>query len=47
MIVHIFTRMFNSAINWARAVGLKVLIDLHGAPGSQVRLSVTSHHYLI
>ncbi|CAG7853839.1 Glucan 1,3-beta-glucosidase 2; AltName: Full=Exo-1,3-beta-glucanase 2; Flags: Precursor [Serendipita indica DSM 11827] len=25
----------NSAVGWARQVGLKVLIDLHGAPGSQ------------
>lgn len=25
----------DTAIDWARALGLKVLIDLHGAPGSQ------------
>lgn len=25
----------DSAIDWARATGLKVIIDLHGAPGSQ------------
>jgi len=25
----------NNAINWAGSVGLKVWIDLHGAPGSQ------------
>lgn len=23
------------AVNWARELGLKVLLDLHGAPGSQ------------
>ena len=25
----------DAAIDWARSVGLKVMIDLHGAPGSQ------------
>lgn len=27
----------DTAIGWARQVGVKVIIDLHGAPGSQVR----------
>ncbi|KAG8533611.1 uncharacterized protein KY384_001351 [Bacidia gigantensis] len=27
--------VLDQAINWARGAGLKVLIDLHGAPGSQ------------
>src|SRR5689334_3934611 len=31
----ILYRHLRSAIGWARQVGLKVLIDLHGAPGSQ------------
>lgn len=25
----------DAAINWARSLGLKVIVDLHGAPGSQ------------
>lgn len=29
----------DAAIDWARSLDLKIMIDLHGAPGSQVRIS--------
>lgn len=40
-LIRLWSRAFliwkTSAIQWARNVGLKVIIDLHGVPGSQVR----------
>ena len=33
-----------NAINWARATGLKVWIDLHGAPGSQNGFDNSGHN---
>jgi glucan 1,3-beta-glucosidase len=27
----------DAAVDWARSLGLKIIVDLHGAPGSQVR----------
>lgn len=34
----------DNAINWARATGLKVWIDLHGAPGSQNGYDNSGHN---
>ncbi|KAI9726654.1 MAG: exo-1,3-beta-glucanase [Cirrosporium novae-zelandiae] len=35
--------VLDSAVGWARAAGLKVMIDLHGAPGSQNGFDNSGH----
>jgi len=37
------TAYMDSAISWARQVGLKVIVDLHGAPGSQNGFDNSGH----
>jgi glucan 1,3-beta-glucosidase len=29
----------DAAVDWARSLGLKIIVDLHGAPGSQVSIA--------